>query len=332
MDIKYYICMGTDIETLPFYPLAEGISKVVLRGNASYYSGTYIGTGEPFYHMIEDEKTFSFEGIYKKTSPLHDFFITSYFQQASTDKVGVVCQVDDIIYFSEGYLEIESLESGPTEVAVEGSVILDIAWTSGDIEDIIIAGQTGGEQSSSSQNDEQDLTEGQEPSYQSESWQGTELTREISESQSTLQGSEAIYGTFESTNVRQSTEVSSEISKQLAENQVSESSGEAFKESEDKKNTAICINETYNPYSSVSQFREGAVNSDGQFGSSIFPESFRRTEEKQDMIENKKSSIPSRQQDILMKNSNFDDMAKNYQSNNSDGQNFAMRTGGNNEY
>ena len=51
MDIKYYICMGTDIETLPFYPLAEGISKVVLRGNASYYSGTYIGTGEPFYHM-----------------------------------------------------------------------------------------------------------------------------------------------------------------------------------------------------------------------------------------------------------------------------------------
>ena len=332
MDIKYYICMGTDIETLPFYPLAEGISKVVLRGNASYYSGTYIGTGEPFYHMIEDEKTFSFEGIYKKTSPLHDFFITSYFQQASTEKVGVVCQVDDVIYYSEGYLEIESLESGPTEVAVEGSVILDIAWTSGDIDDIIIAGQTEGEQSSSGQNDEQDLTEGQEPSYQSESWQGTELTREISESQSTLQSSEAIYGTFESTNVRQSTEVSSEISKQLAESQVSESNGEAFKESEDQKNTSICMNEIYKPYSPVSQSREESVNSDRQFDLSIFPESFRQTAEEQDMIENKKSSIPSRQQDILMENSNFDDMTKDYQSNNSDGQNFAMRTGGNNEY
>ena len=108
--------------------------------------------------------------------------------------------------------------------------------------------------------------------------------------------------------------------------------GKRLKSRKTKKNTSICMNEIYKPYSPVSQSREESVNTDGQFGSSIFPESFRRTEEKQDMIENKKSSIPSRQQDILMENSNFDDMAKNYQSNNSDGQNFAMRTGGNNEY
>ena len=70
-----------------------------------------------------------------------------YFRQTSVKKIGVVCRVDDVIYYGEGSVEIKKLESGPREIKVEGSVSVDYGWITGLAEDIIIYGENTAAQS-----------------------------------------------------------------------------------------------------------------------------------------------------------------------------------------
>lgn len=139
MDIKYYMCKGTDIENSFFYPLTVGISKVSLYGKASYYSGTYLSSGAIFKTAVADNQYLTFEGVYKKNSSLYEYFINAYFKQNDEDRVSIVCEVGDIIYYTEGRLEIRKLESDINEIKTEGAVFFDRSWMTGVIGEIKIA-------------------------------------------------------------------------------------------------------------------------------------------------------------------------------------------------
>lgn len=136
MELNYYICTDIDSSSAQFYPLAEGVSKISLHGKNSYYTGSYLGSEEIFRDKISENRYMLFEGVYKKGTILHDFFIKSYFGQGK-NKVGVACEFGDSVYYSEGVLEIRMLESSPLELKTEAAVFFEKKWLVGDISDII---------------------------------------------------------------------------------------------------------------------------------------------------------------------------------------------------
>ena len=136
LEINYYIRTDIDSSNGTFYPLGAGILKISLHRKNPYYSGSYFGTEEIFRDKISENRYMLFEGVYKKNTALYDFFIKSYFGQ-NKSKVGVACEYNGSVYYSEGFLEIRMLESSPLELKTEAVVFFEKKWFTGTLSDIV---------------------------------------------------------------------------------------------------------------------------------------------------------------------------------------------------